>query len=202
MDEYFDTDLIDVNRKDMEDRGYKVYPGIPWRRYFARCFDMQLAVAIIGTPIFILLLKSFDQLALLSGSIYLDQIFWCIGFLSCIIYLFIEALIMKLFGTTFGKFSFGIYMLTSSYDRSYTYGQLLKRDFLMFLKGTAFNIPVANIITMFVAKQYVEEDKSGQASWDYDCGFLVSYKRLGRINYFLIVVNILISLSILIGSLL
>lgn len=30
-------------KREMEEQGYKVYPGIPWRRYFARCFDMQLA---------------------------------------------------------------------------------------------------------------------------------------------------------------
>lgn len=44
----------------------------------------------------------------------------------------------------------------------------------MLVKGMGFNIPIANIVALILAKSHVEDDDSGQASWDYDCGVLIS----------------------------
>lgn len=185
---------INRNKREMEEKGYQVSPGIPWRRYFARCFDSQIGVASIAALLSIMIYTITKDLMLLNDSI------WFICFAAYVLYIFIEALMIKLTGTTFGKFTMGITVVTSNYDRNYTYHQLLRRGFLVFLKGLGLNIPIVNIVTLLMSKSYVNHDESGQASWDFDCETLVAYKQFTLVNYFLIIVNIIISFSLIVAN--
>ena len=187
--------IIENNRIEIHEKGFEVSPGIPWRRYFARCFDGQIGVTMIAMPFIFIIASIKEDLTMPFGSN------WLISLVSYALYIFVEALLIKLTGTTFGKFAMGIKIITSSYNRNYTYLQLVKRGFLVLVKGLAFNIPVANIITMVVAMNYVGDDKSGQASWDFDCGTLVAYKKFEAINYILIVFNVAISVAIIVFGL-
>lgn len=182
------------NKNEMERKGWQVSPGIPWRRYFARGFDAQIGVAIAVLPLSLLLYAAAGAVPIAGG------LFLLIGFISYALYLFIEALVIKLTGTTFGKFTMGITVITDKYDRSYTYSQLLRRNFLVFLKGLGLNIPIANIVAPIMAKSYVEDDESGQASWDFDSKTLIAYKELGLVNYILIFVNIAVSLTLIVAD--
>lgn len=185
---------INKNKREMEEKGYQVSPGIPWRRYFARCFDAQIGVAAIAALLSVMIYSITKDLMLLNDSI------WFICVVAYVLYIFIEALIIKLTGTTFGKFTMGITVVTSSYDRNYTYSQLLRRGFLVFLKGLGLNIPIVNIITLLLSKSYVNQDESGQASWDFDCSTLVAYRQFTLVNYILIIVNIIISFSLIVAN--
>ena len=182
------------NKNEMERKGWQVSPGIPLRRYFARGFDAQIGVAIAVLPLFPILYTAAGAVPT-SGGIFL-----LIGFVAYVLYLFIEAQVIKLTGTTFGKFTMGITVITTKYDRSYSYPQLLRRNFLVFLKGLGLNIPIANIVAPIMAKSYVEDDESGQASWDFDSNTLIAYKELGLVNYILIFVNIAVSLALIVAD--
>jgi uncharacterized RDD family membrane protein YckC len=143
----------------------------PWHRYFARGID---TIVVSYTIAFLML-----PLVMATGFINLDANFLILAFFILFLSLFIEAGFISLFGTTIGKFAFGIKVLTLE-GKKLTYKQSLQRSFGVWVKGLGLGIPIVSLFTQISAYEKISE--LGSASWDQKGGFVVHYKGIGKLR--------------------
>jgi hypothetical protein len=108
----------------------------PWRRHFARALDLS---------IYDLLWSTFTMLVLRWGPsenlfVTLFNIYVTMG-----IMLFLEPLLLSRWGTTPGKWLFGL-VIRNREGKKLTYGCAFERTFNVFRIGMGYNIPIYNII--------------------------------------------------------
>lgn len=127
----------------------------PWRRFFARTFDMSLYSLIIT----IVLLYGFRVNP--SGSRWGQNL---VMIAESTIMLFVEPLLLSTLGTTPGKSIFGLKL--RNYDsNNITYLQGLWRTFYVIKDGYGFNIPIYNVYRNF--KSFKTCSANEEMSWDY-----------------------------------
>ena len=141
--------------------------NLPWRRYFARCMDLE-------------------AFSFLMGAVFYDylnsQVVSLIA--SFLLLLLLEPLCLHLFGTTLGKWILGI-RVTDGEERRLGFGAALERTWTVIWEGQAMNIPV--ISWYFLYKNYKTCEEGDPLPWEWDSE--VSYKddRAGRwLVYFLV----------------
>jgi uncharacterized RDD family membrane protein YckC len=143
----------------------------PWHRYFARGYDLLIS----GLLIPLLLLPAF----ILAANMGFNVNYLVIGFLSLFIYIFIEAGLIALFGTTLGKWAFGITILTIE-GKKLTYLQGLRRSFGVWIKGLGLGLPIVALITQLAS--YSKLTDFGITSWDKKGGFEVHHKGISKLR--------------------
>lgn len=114
--------------------------NLPWRRYFARGFDLSLYNTVVG-----ILLYDF-----LNREIYLT-------ILTLIAMLILEPLFLSLFGTTPGKAIFGI-RVTDPEGSRLDYSTAMDRTWTVMWEGMAMSIPVVCLYFQYKSLDAVEQD--------------------------------------------
>jgi len=161
----------------------------PWRRYWARLFDITFIM-----PIYIFIISLFSP-----GINYtitrMDSFIG--GILLLLFYLiFFEPMMLSYFGTTPGKVLLGIKIRALSGNNiSYTTG--MKRGFLLWLNGMGMGIPFIALFTMIIA--YRKLEKNGITSWDERCGIDVIHDQLSIFRVILFITIFIFCLSIWVG---
>lgn len=153
------------------------YPFHPWRRYFARMLDM-LIYSIIWTAFlaFVFHVNVSDR----SG---IDGILDTL--VELIMMLFLEPLLLHVYGTTPGKFIFGL-RIDNKESEHLSYAEGLERTFSMIGTGMGFNIPIYNLICYWKSYRICSENeilpwdeytsyKIKDTSWYRGCLYIVSY---------------------------
>jgi len=128
--------------------------NFPWRRYFARCMDLEVC-------------------SLLMGAVFYDylnsQVVSMVA--SFILLLLLEPLMLHLFGTTLGKWILGI-RVTDGEERRLSYGAAMERTWTVICEGQAMNIPVISLY--FLYKNYKLCEEGDPLPWEWDSE--VSYR--------------------------
>jgi hypothetical protein len=139
----------------------------PWRRYFARSTDYFL-FQTAALLFYINRQCRFSDLdcgidLLVNVLRYLSQPSLQIIFLIVASYMFAEAAFISIFGTTPGKWFFGLSIRSRSGGMPGFYTSLL-RSLRVWFVGCAMNLPLIKYITMVLAYQQLYE--TGTTWWD------------------------------------
>ncbi len=151
----------------------------PWRRYFARGLDLL---------IYDYLFKCFSMVVLgydsFSGE---DEVFYII--MLYVVMVLIEPLLLAKFGTTFGKFIFGIYIRDLD-EKLMTYSSAFKRTYTLIVMGLGLGIPVISLMTLI--KSYSKYRKNEYLAWEDNSNIYLKDTKVLRIFAFLVVVCLMI----------
>ncbi len=140
----------------------------PWRRYWARIFDITFIM-----PIYIFIIALFSPGLNYSIS-RMDSFIG--GTLLLLFYLiFFEPMMLSSFGTTPGKALLGIKIRALS-GKKISYTTAMRRGSLLWLNGMGIGIPLIAFFTMIIA--YNKLKRNGITSWDEKCGISVIHDQL------------------------
>lgn len=148
----------------LNDKRWEGLPQVrPWIRFWARGLDETIIVA---------------------AAVYLFATAWPEG-LFYFPYVLVGSLIlnpiqMTMFGTTLGKFVFGISVETE-HGEPPSLGQAAAREFSVLLRGCGLNFFVAPLITKAMAfRRLVSE---GATTWDRAQGLVVRHRAVGPLRW-------------------
>ncbi|MFZ5782295.1 MAG: RDD family protein [Pseudomonadota bacterium] len=139
----------------------------PWRRYWARMFNLFL-VLVIGSVVLQRILP-----AVLPGLWTLD-VRDPRTLLAFAAWVPVETLCLVLFGTTPGKALYGIRLAR---PQGVTLLAALSRSAKVWFRGLGMAIPLVSIFTLVAAYERLVRD--GRTSWDADAGWTVTHATLG-----------------------
>ncbi|MGB6371539.1 MAG: RDD family protein [Atribacterota bacterium] len=161
----------------------------PWRRYWARLFDITFIM-----PFYIFIISLFSPG--LNYTITRMENFIG-GTLLLLFYLiFFEPTMLSSFGTTPGKVLLGIKIRALSGEKiSYTTG--MKRGFLVWIYGMGIGIPFIALFTMIIA--YNKLKRNGVTGWDEKCGISVLHDQLSIFRVILFITLFIFCLFIWVG---
>ncbi len=125
----------------------------PWNRFLARMMDYSIFGMVF------LFLGYW-----LSPRFFLKEYKFFVPFLFAL-WIPCEALFLKYFGRTPGKFLLGLKVIKSG-RKAIDYKTAIKRSFLVWVRGIALGIPIINIIAMLYAFFQLKTHKD--SSWDRD----------------------------------
>lgn len=144
----------------------------PWRRFFARCVDWQVALLIF---------------IVVTGPIPLDAIsefastLWgpiVIAAAVALIWLPVEGVLIAALGFTPGKYLFNVRV--SMGGRRLSFSQGLSRAFLATGIGAAFRIPIASLAAMGWCYWKLGMESNGRTYWDRRMETDVACGRMGK----------------------
>lgn len=142
----------------------------PWRRYFARVFDVYVFTLCGGFALGVMVPDIFSESS--TSSRVEDQLFTILAFAA---YVPFEAFCLYAFGSTLGKTLYGV-MLHPSGGRI-VFSQALKRSALVWLKGWGLALPIVSLFTLIIA--YNRLKRNGSTSWDDDLKWSVAHSQFG-----------------------
>ena len=155
----------------------------PWVRYFARYFDYMLLGSACGAALIASVPSGgeseYGYLVLSAGSL--------------VIWIFIEATLLSIWGTTPGKWLLSTKVRTSSGERL-SYREALWRSYMVFFRGMGLFIPIVSFVTLIIAYSALKAD--GVSSWDRDGGFTITHGKI-RIRRILVAIYIFIGLPLI-----
>ena len=131
------------------------YPFHPWRRYFARVLDILLYS--ITWSAFLAFVFHVNVLERSTAETILDTL------IEFIMMLFLEPLWLHKFGTTPGKFIFGL-RIESAEGEYLSYTEGLERTLGVIGNGMGFNIPIYNLIRLWKSYRMCSENE--MLPWD------------------------------------
>lgn len=134
----------------------------PWIRFWARTMDVTLFGGLIG---------------LLAGIVYpplLNSKFF--GWIANFLYVFVEPIMLSIWGTTPGKALLRI-RLSKSSEEKLTYAEALDRSINVWVRGLGMGIPLVSIFTLTIAYRRLKRD--GITAWDREGGFAVTHQEIG-----------------------
>ena len=146
------------------DKRWDATPQVrPWIRFWARGLDESLIVA---------------------AAVYLFATAWPEG-LFYFPYVIVGSMVlhpiqMTMFGTTLGKFVFGISVETE-HGEPPSLGQAAAREFAVLLRGCGLNILFLPLITKITA--YKKLLAEGATSWDRDQNLVVRHRPVGPLRW-------------------
>lgn len=160
----------------------------PWTRFFARqCDYLTFEFVVLELALFSYL-DVRTVLALSLGELIL------ISFIFKFLWVFFEALLLSMYGTTPGKFIFGIRIYDAE-GETLTYGAALKRALLVWVKGMGLALPLMNPIMMILG--YRQLANNHETSWDRDSGSTVDHHEYSVLSPIFYVLSILLLTFIL-----
>lgn len=137
----------------------------PWVRFWARMMD-YLLVDIALCIVFIIVFDWTGRLMQWGFIVPLVPLVW----------MFLEPLFLRRWGTTPGKAFLRTYV-TKKGGGKFTYENAFERCLKVWIRGIGLGIPIVNIIALIVA--YVKFSKNHVTSWDRDCGTTVKHDKIG-----------------------
>jgi len=161
----------------------------PWRRYWARLFDITFIM-----PIYIFIISLFSPG--LNYTIIRTESFIGGALLLLFYLIFFEPMMLSSFGTTPGKVFLGIEIRALS-GKKISYATGMKRGFLIWIYGMGIGIPLIALFTMTFA--YNKLKRNGITSWDEKCGINVIHDQLSIFKVILFIIIFIFSLFIWVG---
>ena len=141
------------NSKDPIDEENSDKRIIPWARFCARQFDLYFVCFLWIIPI---------NFAFGSGSDY-SYVLAQHLMVSPFIYIFFEPFCISLWGTTPGKFLYGIRVLNKDSSKL-SIKKSIKRSLQVYIRGMAFVLPIFSSIANYIAYRDYKNKKS--TPWD------------------------------------
>lgn len=160
----------------------------PWRRFFARSFDMSL-YSLIVTIVLLYVFRVNPTGSRLSQN--LEMI--AVG----IIMLFVEPLFLFKLGTTPGKSIFGL-KLRNNDGNNITYIQGLWRTFYVIKDGCGFNIPFYILYRNF--KSFKICTANEEMSWDYGFSYELKDTKVVRIFGYVGAMTLVVGLVVIVST--
>lgn len=130
-------------------------PYYPWRRFFARMFDLAIYQFIWS----LILVSLFHEILINWGSLGL----FAADLIAHIIMLFMEPLLLHLFGTTPGKAIFGLH-LKNRFGKNLSYYDGLCRTWHVIGSGLGYAIPFYDLVRLW--KCYNKCRDNAPLPWD------------------------------------
>jgi len=163
--------LPEKNSRDRFDTANDKLPRIakPWRRYFARTFDIALY-----SLLWELLLGLVFHVNLLRLNSFYD---YFVSFFAYIIMLVTEPLLLHLFGTTPGKWIFGLRLEDENGGRP-TYSAGFQRTLSVIWRGMGWFIPIYSIIRL--VKSHIQCSNDEPMPWDTELVYTIKDTRTYR----------------------
>ncbi len=155
----------------------------PWRRYFARTLDLS---------IYNMAFVSFYMLAFNTDLTGINTVFATI--VSLVLMVIIEPLLISKFGTTIGKFVFGIYIRDKD-EKLPTYSQAFQRTCQAMIFGMGLQIPLLTIYTNW--KSYSTYKNIVDLPWEFYTNIYLKDKKFVRIIAYLLVCGLVIAMLVL-----
>lgn len=172
-------DLMDMPRHSAppelaEDTVQKV--SAPWRRFFAREIDLTLYSLLWSTFLALVIGINISDSSPMYPSVSF-MILSLIGslFITNILLLIIEPLLLTFTGTTAGKFCFGL-RVTANGRRRLTYREALRRTWDVLWKGYGLFIPIYWIVRLYKSYKACKNDEI--LCWEEDSALSLSKGRL------------------------
>ena len=141
------------NSKDPIDEENSDKRIIPWARFCARIFDLLFVSFLWIFPLYF---------AFGSGSNYSYGLIQHLA-ISPFIYIFFEPFCISLWGTTPGKFLYGIRVLNKDSSKL-SIKKSIKRSLQVYIRGMAFAIPIFDSVANYIAYRDYKKNKS--TPWD------------------------------------
>jgi hypothetical protein len=160
--------------KNTEDVNNVEFAG-PWRRFFARLFDIYLGVIILG------IVGEWTLGRYSSGYVEfmsLPNNDILVGIVFLPFALALDAVICNIFGTNLGKYLMGVKV--HKVKGEMVLSDWFDRAFNIWRSGFAFGIPFVNLWTMF--RQYKLVGLSLQSTYDRRCGYQAYGQKLSTIR--------------------
>ncbi|MDW7668026.1 MAG: RDD family protein [Bacillota bacterium] len=152
------------------------HPFHPWRRYFARVFDMALYnMTWLSFLVFIFHVNLIGRSSILN---LLDS-YIAIGMM-----LFLEPLWLHFFRTTPGKAIFGI-RIEDFNGKKLTYRHGFDRTFGVIASGLGFNIPIYNFIRLWKSYNLCIDKKI--QPWNESTSYIIKDTKLYRTFLYLVI---------------
>jgi hypothetical protein len=148
----------------------------PWRRYFARMFDLYLFYLFFFLFLGIVLPSLFANSDKSTGIVY--------SVIGAVAYAVFEGFCLHVFGTSLGKKLYGIKVVRADKD-GFVLPISFKRSFAVWIRGLGLGIPIAAFVTLIVAYQTLSRE--GQTSWDRDFQCSVTHSKLSALRWIWIV---------------
>lgn len=153
----------------------------PWRRYFARLFDITLFSAIAMVVLVVIGYvfapeKTDEALVLISAGLLGKLVS---GVASVLLALPGIAISQSLLGTP-GKWLFGI-KVRNSEGRRLSMGASFHRELLVAVKGMGFGIPIVTAVLMILS--HIRLSSDGVTSWDKQLDCRVTHTPMNVIGY-------------------
>jgi uncharacterized RDD family membrane protein YckC len=186
MDE-IKNNIIITNSENKEIVNYEVtIVAHPWRRYFARTLDVSI-YEIIWTAVTLLVLRwSWNE----NLAITLLNIFIPLGMM-----LLIEPLLLSKWGTTIGKWVFGL-VVRDSDGNKLRFGQAFERTLNAFRMGMGYNLPIFNIVRL--VKSYNHCMSLVPLPWEEGLSYEIKDRKVFRILGYIGLIIIVTTLSLII----
>jgi uncharacterized RDD family membrane protein YckC len=151
-------------------------PAGPWRRFFARAFDLQWDIYVTAAVAWWLLppefwARPYASLAFVFGTIPLA--------------LLVDALVSATFGTTPGKALLGI-RIVNLHSEPLGGFECLSRNAALWVQGLGLGVPPLTLITLYVALQKVRGKNS--TAWDRAAGHRVLHQPKPAVSAFVFAV--------------
>ena len=144
------------------------YAPRPWMRLLARMLDLQLALAAT-----LVLMTALDPIAAGYQAVAASSV------LACALCLAAEAVSLSRYGTTPGKWLFGIRVIHRNLGAP-SPSAWLARSARVWLYGIAMGFPFIWMITCAAA--YILLKREGRTLWDQKGGFDIEHVQLGAIR--------------------
>ncbi|KXL52904.1 RDD family protein [Anaerotignum neopropionicum] len=158
----------------------------PWRRYFARMTDVGIYNFIWDFFLGFILHVN------LSHEGYLWQIIGAV--ITVALMLFIEPLLLNRFGTTFGKWVFGL-RVEKAHGAHLTYAEGLKRTWVVVGKGTGYWIPIYNLVRLYKSYKVCKAEET--QPWDGDISYTIKDTKWYRVAACIVLHGIFIFIAII-----
>ena len=149
---------------------FRNYVYRPWRRFFARGLDGS-----VYSIIWSIILGFGFRVNLTKGGFLLTL---AGALATAALMIFIEPLLLSLFGTTLGKWIFGL-RITNADGTRLSYGEGLSRTWGMFGKGNGYEIPIYNLVRNY--KSYKLCQAGEIQPWDEGLSYTIKDLKWYRI---------------------
>lgn len=150
-------ETLNVFEKDLPKKTIKR----PWLRFWARTLDLLVFETLLNI---FLPFEALNRIETLFSQMLLL-------FISILI---IEPVQIYFFGTTLGKWLFGIKLIKKS-GAKISYRDALKRSMLVWAKGYAGNLPFLSYLSMMMTYQTILD--TGTISWDEKYDFKMIHSK-------------------------
>lgn len=162
----------------------------PWRRYFARAFDLYFFYLFFFFFLGLVVPELFS-----SSEKGMDAVYAILGSGA---YAVFESFSLNVFGTSLGKKLYGIRLMRTS-EEGFPLPIAFKRSFAVWVRGLGFGIPLATLITLIVAYRTLSQER--QTSWDRDFQCAVAHSKLSALRWIWILCVWFLMLGIYVGLL-
>jgi uncharacterized RDD family membrane protein YckC len=163
------------------DGKWQATPVAPWRRFAARTIDTTIYV-FLGFAILMSSIKA-------NPNFFIQFNIPVLILATLLICLVVAGTIIGLFGTSIGKWIFGV-RVTNKENKPIGLYKGIGRELNVVIYGLGLGIPIISFITQFIA--YRKLKREGTTSWDSEGEHIVSHRPNGLFQYFMNTVGIIL----------